>query len=179
VNEPLSDDPVGNLTGNILAAIGQFDNDEKARRTAAGMRAGLELGRWPFQAPIGYLNGGPDTRGILIQDPDRAPLVKLAFEEFGTGRRSRPEVLHRVTALGLTTKSGRPLSAQSLAALLRNRLYAGWMEVPKWGVSVRGDFEPLASETGCSGVCSAFSAAVGSPCDCIGGNTRTSRFDVS
>ena len=58
VNEPLSDDPVGKLTGNILAAIGQFDNDEKARRTAAGMQAALELWRWPFKVPIGYLNGG-------------------------------------------------------------------------------------------------------------------------
>ena len=143
VNEPLSDDPVGNLTGNILAAIGQFDNDEKARRAAAGMQAALELGRWPFQAPIGYLNGGPNGRGILIPDPDRAPLVKLAFEEIGTGHRSRPEVLRRVTALGLTTRSGKPLSAQSFAALLRNRLYAGWVEVAKWGVSARGDFEPL------------------------------------
>ena len=93
VNEPLSDDPVGNLTGNILAAIGQFDNDEKARRTVAGMLAALELGRWPFQAPIGYLTGGPNGRGILIPDPDRASLMKLAFEEIGTGHRSRPEVL--------------------------------------------------------------------------------------
>ena len=48
-----------------------------------------------------------------------------------------------MTALGLTTRSGKPLSAQSFAALLRNRLYAGWVEVPKWGVSARGDFEPL------------------------------------
>ena len=143
VNELLSDDPVGKLTGNILAAIGQFDNDEKARRTAAGMQAALELGRWPFRAPIGHLNGGQSGRGILIPDPDRAPLVKLAFEEFGTGHRPRPEVLRRVTALGLTTRSGKPLSAQSFAALLRNRLYAGWVDVPKWGVSARGDFEPL------------------------------------
>ena len=38
VNELLSDGPGWQLTGNILAAIGQFDNDEKARRTAAGMQ---------------------------------------------------------------------------------------------------------------------------------------------
>jgi len=143
VNEPLSDDPVGNLTGNILAAIGQFDNDEKARRTAAGMQAALELGRWPFKAPIGYLNGAQGGRGIVILDPDRAPLVTQAFEEVGAGHRSRTEVLRRVTARGLTTRAGKPLSAQSFANLLRNRFYAGWVEVPKWGVSGRGDFEAL------------------------------------
>ena len=65
------------------------------------------------------------------------------FEEFGTGHRSRPEVLRLVTALGLTTRAGKPLSAQSFAALLRNRLYAGWVQVPKWSVSARGDFEAL------------------------------------
>ena len=70
-----------------------------------------------------------------MPDPDRAPLVTQAFEEFGTGHRSRLEVLRLVTALGLTTRSGKPLSAQSFAALLRNRLYAGWVEVPTWSVS--------------------------------------------
>jgi site-specific DNA recombinase len=69
VNELLSDDPVGNLTGNLLAAVAQFDNDEKARRTKAGMKAALELGRWPFQAPLGYLNGEPNGKGQLIPDP--------------------------------------------------------------------------------------------------------------
>ena len=110
------------------------------------MRAALELGRWTFQAPVGYLKGGPEGRGALISDPDKAPLVQQAFEAFGTGQHSRPEVLRQVTALGLTTRSGKPLSAQSFAALLHNRLYAGWMEVPKWGVSARGDFEPLVSD---------------------------------
>jgi len=142
VTEPISEDPVGKLTGNIIAATGQFDNDVKAQRTKEGMQAALELGRWPFKAPIGYLNGGQGSKGILVPDPERGPLVKVAFEELG-GHRSRPEVLRLVTALGLTTRSGKPLSAQSFAVLLRNRLYTGWMEVPKWSVSARGDFEAL------------------------------------
>lgn len=147
VNEPLSDDPVGNLTGNILAAIGQFDNDEKARRTTAGMRAALELGRWPFQAPLGYLNGGPQGMGVLARDPIRGPLVRAAFEEYATGRHTKTEVLRRVTALGLTTQAGRPLTAQSLGSLLRNPIYSGWLKVPKWEISARGDFEALVPES--------------------------------
>ena len=146
VNEPLSDDPVGNLTGNLLAAIGQFDNDEKARRTKAGMRAALELGRWPFQAPLGYLNGGPKGKGVLIPDPARHRLVRLAFDEYATGRCTKMAVLHHVTALGLTTQSGKPLTAQSFGSLLRNPVYSGWLLVPKWELSARGDFEALVSE---------------------------------
>jgi DNA invertase Pin-like site-specific DNA recombinase len=53
VNEPISDDPVGKLTENMLAAIAQFDNEQKAERTKAGMRTALALGRWTWQAPLG------------------------------------------------------------------------------------------------------------------------------
>ena len=35
VNEPITDDPVGRLTENLLAAIGQVDNGQKAERTKA------------------------------------------------------------------------------------------------------------------------------------------------
>ena len=146
VNEPLSDDPVGNLTGNILAAIGQFDNDEKARRTKAGMIAAIEIGRWPFQAPLGYLNGGQGGKGILVIDPERGHLVRAAFEDYGTGRHTKTEVLRRVTALGLTTRPGKHLTAQSLGSLLRNPIYSGWLHVPKWQLSGRGDFEALVPE---------------------------------
>jgi len=96
-NEPLSDDPVGNLTGNILAAIAQFDNDEKARRTKVGMRAALELGRWPWKPPFGYLTGAANARGQLVPDPERASLVRGAFDEYGTGRYSKKQVLDRLT----------------------------------------------------------------------------------
>jgi site-specific DNA recombinase len=40
----------------VLASFAQFDNDVRSDRTRAGMRAALELGRWTFPAPIGYLN---------------------------------------------------------------------------------------------------------------------------
>ena len=40
-NEPIDDEPTGALMGNVLAAFAQFDNDEKARRTKAGMKSAL------------------------------------------------------------------------------------------------------------------------------------------
>ena len=96
MNEPITDDSVGNLTGNILAAIAQFENDEKARRTKAGMQAALAIGRWPFQAPLGYLNGGPNGRGALMPDASRAPLVRSAFELYGSRRHTKTEVLRKI-----------------------------------------------------------------------------------
>jgi site-specific DNA recombinase len=147
VTEPIADDTTGKLLANMLAAIAQFDNDAKSDRTKAGMRAALERGRWPFQAPLGYLNGAQSGKRLLVIDPVRGPLVRAAFEEYGTGRHTKTEVLRRVTALGLTTHAGKPLTAQSLGSLLRNPIYTGWLHVPRWQVSARGDFEALVPDS--------------------------------
>jgi hypothetical protein len=68
----------------VLAAFAQFDNDVRSDRTRAGMRAALELGRWTFPAPLGYLNAPKWSKTSLIQDPERGPLVRSAFEDLAT-----------------------------------------------------------------------------------------------
>jgi DNA invertase Pin-like site-specific DNA recombinase len=50
--EPIDDTSTGKLTDGVLAAFAQFDNDVRADRTRAGMKAALELGRWVFLAPL-------------------------------------------------------------------------------------------------------------------------------
>ena len=54
--EPIDDTSTGKLMEGVLAAFAQFDNDVRSERTRGGMRAALELGRWTFLAPLGYLN---------------------------------------------------------------------------------------------------------------------------
>jgi DNA invertase Pin-like site-specific DNA recombinase len=57
----------------VLAAFAQFDNDCRSDRTRAGMRAALELGRWTFLAPIGYLNAPRWSGKSIVEDAERAP----------------------------------------------------------------------------------------------------------
>ena len=131
----------------VLAACAQFDNDCRSDRTRAGMKAALELGRWVFLAPIGYLNAPRSMGKSLIHDPERAPLVRRAFEEYATGRFTKEQLLKQTKAWGLTNRRGRPLSSQAIGMLLRNQLYAGIVNAPEYGVrGKRGDFEPLISE---------------------------------
>ena len=125
----------------VLAVVAQFDNDVKAEHTRVGLRASLERGRFPFRAPTGYLNAG---EGRLHLDPERAPLIKLAFELYATGRYSQREVLRQVTALGLVGQSGKELCSQLFDAMLRKPIYAARVEC--MGVSTRGDFQPIVSE---------------------------------
>src|SRR5256714_5138442 len=90
--EPIDDTSTGKLMEGVLAAFAQFDNDVRSERTRGGMRSALELGRWTFLAPLGYLNAQRSTGRSLIPDPERAPLVRRAFEDFATGRFTKHEV---------------------------------------------------------------------------------------
>jgi DNA invertase Pin-like site-specific DNA recombinase len=132
--EPIDDTSTGKLMEGVLAAFAQFDNDVRSDRTRAGMKAALELGRWVFLAPIGYLNAPRSMGKSLIQDPVRAPLVRRAFEQYATGRFTKEQLLKTARTLGLTNRRGKPLTSQAIGVLLRNQLYAGIVDVPEYGV---------------------------------------------
>lgn len=144
--EPIDDTSTGKLMEGVLAAFAQFDNDVRSDRTRAGMRAALELGRWTFLAPLGYMNAPRAMGKSLIPDPERAPLVRRAFKDFATGRFTKDEVRKVVIALGLKTRRGQPVPSQTFDGMLRNRVYIAQVDVPDYGVSTRGDFEPLVSD---------------------------------
>ena len=95
---------------------------------------------------MGYLNARGSGSSSLTLDLERAPLIRQAFEEYAAGNVTKEEIRRRVNSLGLRTRRGAPLSAQSFNAVLRNPIYAGRLEVPTWDCSHRGDFEPLVSE---------------------------------
>jgi len=90
----------------------------------------MSLGRWTFQAPLGYLNAPKWSNSSLVHDPERGPLVKQAFEDFASGRFTKQDVIRRATADGLRTRRDRPLSPQTFGNMLRNRIYIGQVESP-------------------------------------------------
>jgi DNA invertase Pin-like site-specific DNA recombinase len=138
--------PVGRWQRNMLAANNQLDNDRRTERTVAGMAQAATVGRFPFKAPVGYINVSQHRGHNLIPDPKTAPLIRKGFELFATGLQSKAEVLKRLNALGLTTRKGLPMSAQTFHKLLINPIYAGWVAIPKWGMKCQGSFEPIVSQ---------------------------------
>jgi site-specific DNA recombinase len=110
------------------------------------MRAALELGRWTFPAPLGYLNAPKRSKTRLVQDPERGPLVRRAFEDLATGNYTKQEVIARATEAGLRSRKGLRVSPQSFGQMLRNPIYVGRVESPDYGISAQGDFEPLVDE---------------------------------
>jgi site-specific DNA recombinase len=146
VTEPTDDSAVGKLQRNMLAVWNQFDNDKRSERTVAGMTQAAKVGRFPFKAPVGYINVSQHHGHNLIPDPKMAPLISKAFELFATGLYSKAELLKKVNTLGLTTRTGRPMPMQTFQRLLVNPIYAGWVTIPKWGLKFQGAFEPIVSQ---------------------------------
>ena len=95
------------------------------------MKAALELGRWAFLAPVGYLNAPRAMGKSLMPDPERAPIVRRVFEAYATGRFTKQQVLEQARTWGLTNRRNRPLTSQAIGVLLSNQLYAGIVDVPE------------------------------------------------
>ena len=142
--EPLDDSATGRFMETIFSAVAQLDNDVKADRTRAGMRAALELGRWTWRPPFGYARG-PRGGPSMVPHPEHAVALRTAFADFAGGM-GTPEVLRRLKACGFEAPGGGVHTHKSLGRMLRNPLYAGRVEMPEWGVSRLGDFEPLVRE---------------------------------
>src|SRR5690606_37739835 len=128
--EPIDDTSTGKLMEGVLAAFAQFDNDVRSDRTRAGMKAAVELGRWVFLAPIGYLNAPRSMGKSLVHDPERAPLVRRALLEYATGQYTKEQLLKQARMWGPINRRGKPLTSQAIGMLLRNQLYAGIVDVP-------------------------------------------------
>jgi site-specific DNA recombinase len=147
VQERLEDTPAGRFIQTMLAGANQLDNEQRADRCKAGMRAAVEKGRWPFPAPLGFRNARNErNEPTLIHDPKHAPLIAEAFRLYATGLHSKQDVLNRISGMGLTTVEGEKLTLYGFSKMLRRPLFAGWIVVEKWGLKVRGNFEPIVSQ---------------------------------
>lgn len=130
--EPVSDDSAGRFVESILAAAAQLDNDMRAERVVAGMKAAAARGRWTFRAALGYVNGRDVTgAAVLLPDPDRAELVRQAFRLAAEGA-GVVEVTEKMKALGLKTREGNHVLPQGWAKLLRKPIYKGIVDVAGW-----------------------------------------------
>jgi len=99
VMENVDETAAGKLMRNIHGAFNQFDNDRKSERTRLGMERAASMGRFPHQAPLGYMNRNNKSGPNLIPDPERAPLVQKAFELYGMGAQTKLAVLRTINAL--------------------------------------------------------------------------------
>ena len=106
------------------------------------------------RAKIGYLNARIDIDGRLVNtislDPDRAPLVKQAWELYATGDYSLDALSEVMADQGLTTRPSarwpaQPVSVNKLNQMLRDPYYTGVM-VYKGQIIPEGRHEAIVSQ---------------------------------
>ena len=151
VTENLDETASGRLVEGIHALMAEFYSANLAAEVRKGMGQKAKLGGYPHKAPIGYLNvrepiGGRQVAHI-VPDPERAPLVRIAFELYATGEwtieRPAEEMAHR----GLRNRGrdghhpAKALTVSGMAHLLAHRAYVGIVE---WdGVESPASHEPI------------------------------------
>ena len=128
----------GKLAANILGGFNQYYSDSLSEKMRDRTRQSASAGRFPWRAPIGYLNIGGKDGSNIRPDEKRAPLIRKSFELMATSQYKKSEVLKIVIKEGLRTTTGKHLTKQTLQAILRNQLYAGWVTLPS-----DPDFEPV------------------------------------
>jgi len=147
VTEPVGEDPAGKLMENVLASFAQFDNDVRAQRTRAGMKARAEQGYWTTRPPIGYVRVvDHQGKSNLAPDPDRAPFVRTAFDLVARGTVPIEDVRRQLVTEGFKTTTGRPVAPQTFHRMLRNPAYSGRVVVATMNVDVPAAFPALVDD---------------------------------
>jgi site-specific DNA recombinase len=135
------------LVENLLASVSQHHRQKNSEQTKNRMRARLQNGYWVFQAPVGYRYQRTSSQGkILVRDEPLASILQEALDGYASGRfQIQAEVKRFLEAHPEFPRDRKGvITNQRVAELLRQSVYAGYVEAPNWDVSLRpGRHEPL------------------------------------
>ena len=150
LNFKFEDSPEGRFIETIIAAQGELEREQNRRQVKQKMMARVEKGYWVFHAPVGYKFATDRIHGkLLVPDERVAGYLREALQGFAEGIfRSQAEVqrfLESKPEFPKDQPNGK-IRAWKISKILRNPLYAGYVQAPSWGVSLRrGHHEPLIS----------------------------------
>lgn len=133
-SENIDQTPGGMLLQGIMSSIAEFYSRNLANEVLKGMNEKVRAGGTVGRAPIGYLNtrvieNGQENRTVTI-DPERAPLVKWAFETYAKDGWTLLRLTEELNRRGLTTVptpklASRPVGSRQVNGMLTNPFYTG------------------------------------------------------
>lgn len=109
-SESIDETPAGMLLHGIMSSIAEFYSQNLATEVKKGMSEKVKNGGTVGRAPLGYRNihrfddKGREERTVVL-DEERAPLIKIAFEEYATGNWTVESLADHLAAYGLTTRT--------------------------------------------------------------------------
>lgn len=131
----------GRLSADIQAVVAADYIRNLREETKKGFYGRLKQGFYPRPAPMGYLDQGPGK--AKTPDPDRAPLIRMAFELYASGGYNLRSLTKKMFQMGLTTRSGRRVGLSGVAHILNNPFYFGLIQIRKAGLTYEGAHSPI------------------------------------
>ena len=116
---------MGRFVMDIIQRIAQLESEQIGERVYMGMHQKA--------ATVGGMMGGGHPYGFNIDDgkfivvPDEAEIVKKIFSDY-LGGLSTTKIAMKLTGQGVPTKRGGKWDAPTISYILRNPLYAGFIE---------------------------------------------------
>jgi len=130
----------GRLSADIQAMVAADYIRNLREETRKGFYGRLRQGLYPLAAPLGYLDQGKGKP--KIRDPERAQLVKMAFELYETRAYSLHDLVDEMERRGLRNRQGGTISLNGMSRLLNNPFYTGVIRLHS-GETFAGIHEPL------------------------------------
>jgi site-specific DNA recombinase len=134
----------GRLSADIQAVVAADYIRNLRQEVRKGFYGRLKQGFYPLPAPVGYLNRGKAKAKEI--DPLQGPLVREAFERYGTARYSLNSLAAVMRERGLRGRTGRPISKNSLTFVLHNPFYMGLIRIDRTGETFEGRHKPLVTK---------------------------------
>ncbi len=129
-----------------LGMANQYSRDLSVN-VSRGLKAKAQMGWYPVQPPIGYLNSKTKGKGCndIFKDTERFDLVRKIMDLMLTGTKPPSKILRIATdEWGLRTRRGAGISRSGIYHLLTNPFYYGMFEFPKKsGNWYQGLHEPM------------------------------------
>ncbi len=133
----------------ILGSQAKLENDNRGVNVKRGMRSRCEMGLWPNFAPLGYINPKMmDKKCQLVQDPQRAPVIRMMFEKVGNEKWSGRKVFNWLKHdLNFHTRGNKNLTLSGIYRTLTQPFYYGMFEYPRdSGTWYQGKHKPIITE---------------------------------
>lgn len=135
----------GRLSADIQAVVAADYVRNLREETRKGFYGRLKQGFYPLPAPLGYLDQGKAKPKEF--DPDRADLVREAFELYATGRYNLRGLVDELWRRGLRNRRGSTVTLPGLAKMLNNPFYMGLIRLRSTGETFPGTHQPLISKS--------------------------------
>jgi site-specific DNA recombinase len=131
----------GRLSADIQAVVAADYIRNLRDETRKGFYGRLKQGLYPLRAPLGYVDQGKGKAKTI--DPVMGPLVRKAFELYGSARYSLETLGTELYRLGLRNRNGGLVTRTGLSTLLNNTFYIGIIQIQKTSETFIGIHEPI------------------------------------